>query len=48
MVFTYILFIIILTIPCVIFSCYTRNFDDVNAEVNARNRFIYAVASVFC
>jgi len=47
MTLVYVLFIVILSLPCIIFSVYELNLVNITAEQNARNRLIYTSLSMF-
>jgi len=47
MALIYVLFIVILSLPCIIFSVYELDLINITAEQNARNRLIYTFLSMF-
>ncbi len=47
MTLLYVLFIVILSAPCIIFSIYTIDLVNVSQEQSIRNRLIYTILSIF-
>jgi hypothetical protein len=46
MTLVYVIFSVILTIPCIIFSIFTFDLVNITAEQSARNRLIYSILSI--
>lgn len=47
MTLVYVLFIVVLTVPCIVFTIYTLDLVNLTAERNAINRLIYTILSTF-
>ena len=47
MTLVYVLFIIVLTVPCIIFSIHTLDLVNLTDQQNAINRLIYTILSIF-